>query len=647
MPSTFFGLNISYSGLLASNASLNTTANNISNVQTEGYSRQQVNQQAASAIRTFTTFGSAGAGVETLSIERIRDEFYDQKYWSNNTNVGEYEMKAYYMKQIEQYFYDSSTTAGFSDVFDTLMIKGIEELMKNPGDSSTKTQFVGYASALTDYFNSTVGNLQKVQKDLNAEIKLKVDEINSIASEIVELNKQINTIEMGGAMKANELRDRRTALVDRLSEIVDVSISETPVVDLNDPDRVTGANRFVVKIAGGQILVDMNSLNQLDCKARENYEKVNMSDIDGLYDVYWVTPEGEPLQKFGLYNASMGGELRGLVQMRDGNNGEYFNGLITNTTVSDYVDDNGGLHDTVTIKVTEDYLTDLNKSNLSDQGGILNLGNKEFYYDSWTYKATKDGSGNISYEYTFVLSNETSKNSSHITNDRIGKNATIGSSVKYEGIPYYMSQLNEWVRTFSEKFNDILKKGNDNTGTILFTGNHATDTDQYQFNQNKDYHLFEKEAANGTSLEVNVHDDSYYKLTAGNFSTLVAMMSDPKLMSNKYKTADGVEQDDLLTDLKKMVNAKEGTAFRGGSAAEFLESVISDVALNASAADTFRDSYKTVQNTIETNRLSISGVDEDEEAVNLVKFQNAYNLNSKMIQVFQEIYNRLILETGV
>ena len=89
MPSQFFGLNIAYTGLLASNAALNTTSNNIANVQTEGYSRQQVKQQASNALQVFQTYGCAGAGVETLAIERIRDEFYDGKYWENNQKVGE------------------------------------------------------------------------------------------------------------------------------------------------------------------------------------------------------------------------------------------------------------------------------------------------------------------------------------------------------------------------------------------------------------------------------------------------------------------------------------------------------------------------------------------------------------------------------
>ena len=77
MTSQFFGLNIAASGLRASNASLNTTANNIANANTDGYSRQKVKQEASAALRVFATYGCAGAGVDTIAIERVRDSFYD------------------------------------------------------------------------------------------------------------------------------------------------------------------------------------------------------------------------------------------------------------------------------------------------------------------------------------------------------------------------------------------------------------------------------------------------------------------------------------------------------------------------------------------------------------------------------------------
>lgn len=863
MPSQFFGLNIAYTGLLASNAALNTTSNNIANVQTEGYSRQKVSQQAASALRLFQTYGCAGAGVETLAIERIRDEFYDTRYWNNNTRVGEYTQKQYYMQQVETYFDDNGKNAGFKTVFDQLMVTGMQALLKDPNNDTAKAQFVGYAQALAEYFNGLAGNLEKLQKDVNQEIKLKVDEVNSLAGEIATLNKQINTIELTG-VKANELRDRRALLLDQLSEIIDIDVRETPIIDTNNPDRETGANRFVVKVAGGQILVDGNEFNGLECAARSSYEKVNQTDIDGLYDVYWK--DG---QKFNLYNAAMGGALRGLVEMRDGNNGENFTGEIVGVGSV-----NAGANDTVTVRVGKTYLMDLNKCNLSDQGGIIRLGDQEFYYDSWECTISYDDKGEPVYDYCFTLSGR-DKNPSRITNDRVGRPASVGTSLTYQGIPYYMNQMNEWLRTFSQKLNDILTSGyadGNEPGIKMFTGDLTTDDAQYEFPDGTRYDLYlrghellkeayrrapemmvleaaaksiyeagiqsqafqdavdaakqtkqtakteakiseklalqmadpavqkeiadtaaalraadstlsqedaekkarekiendyrngtngktaialtaaeeadieaaaEKEAKaevearykadalaqaekdikdagewdaaiaraeqeilagtdegraalkqakaevareNGVSvsalnmadeliearreeirnegtltdeedilgeafktvkLTVGVGDDSYYQMTAANFSVLTAMVFDPSRLANRYDPADGVEQNDLLEDIRDLATDKDAMSFRGCSASEFLQCVLSDVALNTQRVNTFSQSFRDIAGIIDTQRISISGVDEDEEAINLVKYQNGYNLASKMIQVLTEVYDKLILETGV
>lgn len=639
MPSQFFGLNIAYTGLLASNAAMNTTSNNIANVQTEGYSRQQVTQQASNALRVFQTYGCAGAGVETLAIERIRDEFYDGRFWDNNAQLGEYDMKQYYMQQLETYFDDDGKSTGFKTIFDQLMITGMQALLKDPNSATAKSQFVGYAGALTEYFNGMAGNLEKVQKDINQEIKLKVDQINSLAGEIASLNKQINTIELAGT-KANELRDRRTLLIDELSKIVDVEVKETPIIDANNENRETGANRYMVKIAGGQMLVDGSDYNGLECVARTSYEKVNQTDIDGLYDVYWA--DG---QTFNLYNASMGGDLAGLIQMRDGNNGENFTGEITATGTT--TDADGKTHDTVTVKVTKAYLQDLNKCNLSDQGGVIDLGNQEFYYDSWEYTCEYDANGNPTYTYTFTLS-DSEKNPRGITNDRVGKKAEIGTDLSYQGIPYYMNQMNEWIRTFSQKFNDILTSGysgNGDPGVKMFTGNKATGGEQFLLDDAAK--RYDKQEKKNSKVTVKVNDDSYYRLTAKNFDILDAMEQDPSLMANRKNASDGVEHNDLLNDLKNLATDKSKMSFRGCNASEFLQCILSDVALNASRANTFYASFKDISNTIDNQRISISGVDEDEEAVNLVKYQNGYNLASKMIQTLTEIYDRLILETGV
>ncbi len=630
MSSTFFGLNTAYTGLLAANAALNTTANNIANVETQGYSRQYVNQVAANALRTFNTYGCAGAGVEALSIERIHDNYYDEKYWSNNCKYGEYDVKKYYMAQMEDYFMDSDELAGFTTIFND-MYKALSEVQKNAGDTSTRSQFIGQAGNLAEYFNSMYVKMQNMQKDVNAEIKVKTDEINSYAEKLASLNNQINVIEVNGG-NANELRDERIKLIDKLSKVVDVEVSETPITDVNDPSRKTGANRFLVKIGGGKALVDGASYNSLTCVARESYEKINQSDAEGLFDIFWQDENGnvnpKTAEKLNIYGANLAGELKGLVQLRDGNNGEYFNGKVA--SIGTTTDGTG--RSTVSVAVTDEYLTDINKMSLTDSGGIINLGNQLFGFDSWTLEHDTVAD---TYAYNFILSDT---NTSILSGSRVGKTATVGSRIDYQGIPYYMSQMNEWVRTYATSFNGIITNGGvdkyEEAATNFFAAVDLVTGDE---------HLFAVDTTNG----FEVSSDSYFKLTAGTFSIAKKMQEDSNRFPTHTGAAEGQDKYDLIEKLVKMKDDTSVTSFRGASVSEFLQGILSDVSLNASNANLFQTNYSNLESQIEIQRKSISGVDNDEEAVNLVKFQNSYNLAAKMIQVLSEVYDRLILNTGV
>ena len=617
MPSTFFGLEIAASGLRASNAALNTTANNISNTNTEGYSRQQVKQEAMNPLRVFSTYGCAGAGVNTLAIERIRDQFYDVKFRQNETKLGEFDTKAYYCKMIEEYLEDDGKT-GFTSIFDQMVV-ALQNLANDPNNTSIKRAFISTAKSLTDYFNNMYGDLQNLQADVNDEIKIRVDHINSIAQDIATVNKQINTIEMSGTT-ANELRDKRDALIDELSAIVDVKVEEAPIYD--QFGNFTGATRCIVRIAGGQVLVDMNDYNQLECVARADDEKVNQTDIDGLYDIRWTNGND-----FGLYNESMGGELKGLIQMRDGNNGEYFNGTATNVIY-------GGKISKVTISTSASYLQNMTQCKLSDTGGVINIGDQLFYYSDWTY----DGDGN----YTFTIDNE--KSDQALTAVKLGRLATISQDINYQGVPYYMAQMNEWLRDFAQKVNDIFTEGLTSDGEdagILFTGVYPNNSGEYTENELND------SRHNGKG---------YYYLTAGNITVIDELMKNAALLGTRENVddettdgteQDGVEQNNQVRKVISMIGDTNQFSFRGRDAGGFLECVLSDAMLNASNADTFYATYLSLESNIDNQRLSISGVDEDEEAISLIKYENSYTLASKMISVLTEIYDRLILQTGV
>ena len=185
--------------------------------------------------------------------------------------------------------------------------------------------------------------------------------------------------------------------------------------------------------------------------------------------------------------------------------------------------------------------------------------------------------------------------------------------------------------------NDIFTTGvtttNEDAG-ILITGNHPADNKQYSEDvlNNKD---------------ANTDNRGYYHITALNCSVEDALNVDPDLLGSRKDPSNGVEECDNIKKAIEVLKDKTQLSFRGYNASGFLESVLSDVALNTSNARTFSDTFCSLQSVLGNQRTSISGVDSDEEAVNLVKYENAYTLSSKMIQTFQEIYDRLILQTGV
>lgn len=632
MASTFFGLNIAYTGLTAANAALNTTANNISNTNTEGYSRQLVSQQAANSLRTYTTYGCSGAGVETTSIERQRDAFYDFKYWNNNASKGEYSELEYYMKQIEDSFKDDSTVEGFSTIFQK-MYTMIQELDKNSGDPVTKTQFLGFAGNLTYYFNNMAGKLSTLQSDCNQELKNVVSQINSYAEEIASLNQQINVIELSGSM-ANELRDQRDLLIDKLSELVDVTTEEQPVYDTNNSGRETGATRYVVKIAGGQTLVDSSSYNSLECRAREIYAGNNQSDVAGLYDVFWK--DG---RDFSLASDQIGGQLRGLIEIRDGNNGENFNGKVKEIGV------NADGKTTVKVDISADYLRDLSACTLPIDGGILKLGSKEYYFDSFEANYAVDADGNPYIEsYNFIISKEPEKNATQPDISRVGQDASVGYSIDYQGIPYYQEQLNEWCRLFAEAFNKIVTQdgavdGYGNKPDVVFVADNAVDDKQNTF-------LASRQTIKAGTV-ISSKDDSYYYLTAKNFNVNSGMLDDPRLMATHTGNPDEESKSDIVDQLIALRTDTSVMSFRGCGAGDFLQCVLADVALNTQSSSTLHSSYDNISKAIDSQRLSVYGVDTDEEALNLVQYQHAYNLASQMISVLSEVYDRLILQTGV
>lgn len=614
MPSTFFGLTIASSGLTAYQASLNTTANNVSNVQTKGYTRQNANLEASEALRVNARYGSQGAGVTVVSIKQVRNEYYDTKYWENQSFLGMFETKLGYLEQMENYFIDDDTEKGFATILNE-MFNSLDTLKNNAGDVTVRKQFISDGQKFTTFFNSLAIGLGSIQDSVNEEIKSTVANINAIGEKITLLNDQINVIEVQGGY-ANELRDQRALLIDELSAIVPVEVSEVPVSNSNYPDMLTGANYYTVKI-NGQVFVDTYEYEQLTCVARE--QLVNQSDMEGMYEIRWATTGN----RFNAGADTSSGSLKALFDIRDGNNAENFTGKVSSVTKSKIVIDQN-------LSITNMEAMTMPKE------GVLTINGRDYVYDDFSY--TVNDKGEIT-KYEFHMADELAIEDQLRIN---GREAAMGASVDSMGIPYYMAQMNEFLRSFTTKFNEIMNDGVDLNGNAANYYSFFTATEKVSGNEI----LFTDLYQNGERT-YSANSNSYYRMTCANICISDICVDDPSTIATT-KDIYGTGGVDAYELVEQMAQLKSNTVlYRGGGADDFLQCIISDISVDTQESTIFYTNYQNISNAIDNQRLSISGVDEDEEAMNLVKFQNAYNLSSKMVSVLAEIYDKLIQETGV
>ncbi len=304
MRTTFGSFNIATSGLFANQRGLDTTSHNISNANTEGYSRQITLQRAT--IPVFDPTGIVGTGVETYNIMQMRSAYLDVKYWGQNKTSMEWRVKQEQLETLEGVFNEPSDT-GIRIVMDEFF-KALEELSKRTGDSTCRVAVAEKANMLTNTINRNGRELANEIRDLNFSVKNKVDQINSLSEQIANLNRHIFGFELGGN-RANDLRDQRNVLLDKLSSVVNITVNEMP--------GPNGNNYLNVKI-GGINLIDHIDYNRLATEDRTDAYSAELEAMGAgrISEVVW---EGVTGQKVNID----GGELKGILDVRDGN-GEGF-----------------------------------------------------------------------------------------------------------------------------------------------------------------------------------------------------------------------------------------------------------------------------------------------------------------------------------
>jgi flagellar hook-associated protein 1 FlgK len=542
MRQSFFGLNIAISGLYTAQKNLDVVGHNISNATTPGYSRQQTIQNASKPLSVFDGTGMVGTGSEVSGVTRIRDSYLDFKYWSENIANGEWSKKAELMDEIQATFNEPSNS-GFVKIMNEFY-DAFQELSKDPSSPAHRALVREKGSTLTKYFNNTATHFEQLQDDINSEVKINVDQINALAFQIQQLNKQIYNYELSGN-SANDLRDSRTLLVDQLSGIADIQAKEISYGKLpnGEPDI-----HFQITL-GGKTLVDHFSVTKL--KVEQRTDKLNPEDIENLYDIKWED---------GNQVTITGGELRGLLDVRDG----------------------------------------------------------------------KDGA--------------------------VGADGSTATPI-YKGIPYYQNRLNEFVRTFAMAFNEGYTKNNsggydDGIGHVDgygydsdLAGPGASPTSKRFFTMlgMGDVPLSSDAFINGAT-DIDGIVAEYQNITAKNFTVGSDIMDN----TDNIATSDADGENGNINVLKKLMDIRSNQSlFKEGAPEDFMKALVAGMGIDAQQANMFASTQDTIVKQIDNRRMSVSGVNLNEEMTNMVKFQQAYNAAAKMIATMGEIYETLINKLGV
>jgi len=280
---------IGISALFTAQEAISVTGHNIANVNTPGYSRQQVTL-SENAPQDGSP-GQIGTGVQATSIRRSFDSFIEGQLVSSGSQVGEFTASSKAMAQLEPLFGDANNQgigASLNDFFSAL-----QDVATNPGDLSARTVLLSKATTLAGQFNQSAGALTTGQQSIDFQIGQSITSVNSLTSQIAGLNAQIAAAESSG-QQANDLRDERGVALTNLGAQVNISSIED------------ARGQVTVFTGNGQVLVDKE----------RTYKLVGVPDLsnNGLLDVRYDAGGGTTTS---LAPVIQSGQLKGLLDVRD------------------------------------------------------------------------------------------------------------------------------------------------------------------------------------------------------------------------------------------------------------------------------------------------------------------------------------------
>ena len=616
--SLFTSFNAGVSGLQSSQAGLNTTAHNLANTKTQGYTRQQnINKDTYyQTIKTTTNSTlQVGYGTTIATIRQIRNEFLDKEYRKEVSRQTFYEVQYNTATEIEDILGETEGVE-FNDVLSDIW-QTVQDLSTNPESITNRKLFITQAESFLEKAQNVYSALKSYQVNLNSQIESQVTSINKIADQIAELNTKISAAEASGLENANDYRDARNLLLDQLAEYTNYDYYEDSTGQVN----VRINNAPLVDESRSYHMACKNIKNQKYDEATGTYTDIESSP---MYTVVWEkNGYGEVYDINRAYSQEEEtdmGSLLGILTARGKNVGVYTD-IVQNPTSYEL-------------------------ENYNNTTGNCLLEKVEAQFDLLIHKivtAVNDAfAPNVDADLTGVTGTDANgKAMPALTNAKVldannclvgaDDDETIGTEVftrKGQGSRYTVYTVNGPVTTTDENGNTItLTKENvaaDGTKTYSLYVYNEEDADD----KNTLYTL--------QNMEVNssLKENYSYLPVKGNPAT------------GNYGTYLQTPYENILASWRKEDTALDPNALSKYGADGFYDAMVGNLATQGSVWKSIMENQTKETESIEDKRQQIAGVSTGEEMTSLLMYQHAYNAASRYITTVDAMLQHLIERLG-
>ncbi|EQB40182.1 flagellar hook-associated protein FlgK [Sulfurimonas hongkongensis] len=304
MASIFNALHIGYTGLQVAQTGINTTGHNISNAEVEGYSRQRVVAKAATPLSTYP--GNVGNGAEVQDIKRIFDNFVFDRYSavSRDKEYSDFEKKT--LDELSTYFPEIDGVGIKADL--TKYYDMWQTFADNPDNDAIKLALTTQTETLTQHISSTQNQVKSLQSQLNDQLSVNINEVNSIAQKIADINKSIDIAEAGDTFTANDLRDQRNVLERSLSKLIGAEVNSGELTSNIQIDSSSNTKT-------GSYSIHVNGFNIVDGNTHHPIHISNEDNPNGFYEVAYERQDGTLIPMDEKIN---GGVVGSILNLRGG-----------------------------------------------------------------------------------------------------------------------------------------------------------------------------------------------------------------------------------------------------------------------------------------------------------------------------------------